>query len=169
MTTRTPHNHSMNRRQKIARESSVVLNVLGNFEIQWSRSQFQRVKRPNDIHLFQKTLSERTGNGSCRTEIAQPKGTVISIFGMQNSMSSWRGAKLGSLSNHDDDGSKNPTNLHIWQWKTVFLRALHVHFSSFNILKTFLFFYDVTWPVLQLCGRYERMMTNVQFFPVMSV
>ena len=34
------------------------------------------------IHLFQKT-SERTANGSCRTEIAQPKGTVVSIFGMQ--------------------------------------------------------------------------------------
>ena len=31
---------------------------------------------------------------------------------------------LGSLSNHDDDGNKNPKNLHIWQWKTVFLHAL---------------------------------------------
>ena len=41
---------------------------------------------------------------------------------------------LGSLSNHDDDGNKNPTNLHIWQWKTVFLHALHVHFSFFDIL-----------------------------------
>ena len=48
---------------------------------------------------------------------------------------------LGSLSNHDDDGNKPPpTNLHIWQWKTVFLHALHVHFSSFDILKTFSFF-----------------------------
>ena len=36
-----------------------------------------------DIHLFQKTLSERTANGSCRMEIARPKGTVVSIFGMQ--------------------------------------------------------------------------------------
>ena len=41
------------------------------------------------IHLFQKTLSERTANGSCRTEIARPKGTVVSIL-----MSSSRGAKL---------------------------------------------------------------------------
>ena len=63
-------------------------------------------------------------------------------------------------SNHDDDGNKNPTNLHIWQWKTVFLHALHVHFSSFDILKTFSFF---LWPVLQLCGRREHMMTNVQW------
>ena len=47
---------------------------------------------------------------------------------------------IESLSNHDDDGNKNPTNLHIWQWKTVFLHALHVHFSSFGILKTFSFF-----------------------------
>ena len=43
-------------------------------------------------------------------------------------------------SNHDDEGNTNPTNLHIWQWKTVFLHALHVHFSSFDILKTFSFF-----------------------------
>ena len=42
-----------------------------------------------------------------------------------------------AFSNHDDDGNKNPTNLHIWQWKTVFL---HVHASSFDILKTFSFF-----------------------------
>ena len=41
------------------------------------------------IHLFQKTLSERTANGSCRTEIARPKGTVVSTL-----MSSSRGAKL---------------------------------------------------------------------------
>ena len=39
------------------------------------------------IHLFQKTLSERTANGSCRTEIARPKGTVVSIFA-KNTMSS---------------------------------------------------------------------------------
>ena len=45
-----------------------------------------------------------------------------------------------SLRNHDDDDNKNPTTLHIWLWKTVFLHALHVHFSSFDILKTFSFF-----------------------------
>ena len=44
------------------------------------------------------------------------------------------------VSNHDDDVNKNPTNLHIWQLKTVFLHALHVHFSFFDILKTFSFF-----------------------------
>ena len=38
---------------------------------------------------------------------------------------------LGSLSNHDDDGNKNPTNLHIWQWKKGFLHALHVYFFIF--------------------------------------
>ena len=47
---------------------------------------------------------------------------------------------IGSLSNHDDDSNKNPTNLHIWQWKTVFLHALHVHVSFFDILRTFWFF-----------------------------
>ena len=48
--------------------------------------------------------------------------------------------KIESLSNHDDDGNKNPTNVHIWPWKTVFLHALHVHIWSFDILKTFSFF-----------------------------
>ena len=57
-----------------------------------------RPRRIIVIHLFQKTLSERTANGSCRTEIARPKGTVVSIL-----MSSSCGAKLGSLSNQDDD------------------------------------------------------------------
>ena len=33
---------------------------------------------------------------------------------------------FGSLSKHDDDGDENPTNLHIWRSKTVFLHALHV-------------------------------------------
>ena len=76
---------------------------------------------------------------------------------------------LGSLSNHDDDGNKDPTNLHIWQWKTLFLHALHVHFSSYDILKMFSFFLrPLRWPVLQLCGRREHMMTNVQFCLLMS-
>ena len=46
-----------------------------------------------------------------------------------------------SLSKHDDDGNKNPTNFHIWQWETVFLHALHVDFFLFfDILWTFSFF-----------------------------
>ena len=36
------------------------------------------------IHLFQKTLSERTGNGCCRTEIARPKGCVVSYLVCKN-------------------------------------------------------------------------------------
>ena len=60
------------------------------------------------IHLFQKTLSESTANDNCPTEIARPKGTVVSV-----SISSLRGAKLGRLSNHDNDSNTNPTNLHI--------------------------------------------------------
>ena len=68
-----------------------------------------------------------------------------------------------------------------WQWKTAFLHALHVHFLSFDnekqhfcTLCTCIFllltfwrrsrsFYDVKWPVLQMCGQREHMMTNVQF------
>ena len=47
---------------------------------------------------------------------------------------------LGSLRNHNDDGNKNVTNLHIWQWKTIDLHALHVHFSFLDIPLTFSFF-----------------------------
>jgi len=43
----------------------------------------RKVLSNTNIILFQKTLSERTGNGSCRTDIGRPKGTVVSIFGMQ--------------------------------------------------------------------------------------
>ena len=38
------------------------------------------------------------------------------------------------ISNHDDEGNKNRTNLHILQWKTVFLHALHVHFSFWHFV-----------------------------------
>ena len=32
-------------------------------------------------------------------------------------------------------GSKNVTNLHIWQWKTLLLHALHEHFPFLDILQ----------------------------------
>ena len=48
---------------------------------------------------------------------------------------------IGSLSNHDDDGNKDPTNLHIWQWKTAlhskrFARAFFIfwHFEDALVL-----------------------------------
>ena len=46
----------------------------------------------------------------------------------------------GTWSNHNDDGNRNPTNLYIRQWKTVFVHALHEHISFFDILKTFSLF-----------------------------
>ena len=39
------------------------------------------------IQLFQKRLSERLANGECRTEVARPKGTVVTLFDMQNFIS----------------------------------------------------------------------------------
>ena len=68
-----------------------------------------------------------------------------------------------------DDGNKNPTNLHIWQWKIAFLHALHKHSSSFHILKTFSFFLrrEMTCFAV-LCGRREHMMTNVTFCLLVS-
>ena len=48
---------------------------------------------------------------------------------------------LGSLSNHDDDGNKNLTNLHIWQWKTVFFarfaRAVFIFWHLIDVLVLF--------------------------------
>ena len=49
---------------------------------------------------------------------------------------------LGSLSNHDDDGNENLTNLHIWQWKNSvfarFARAFFIfwHFVDVLVLST---------------------------------
>ena len=62
-------------------------------------------------------------NGNCTTE----RNCGFYVW-YAETMSSSRGARL--------DGNKKTPNLHIWQWKTVFLHALHVHFSSFDILKT---------------------------------
>jgi len=47
---------------------------------------------------------------------------------------------LGSLSNHDDDGNKKPTDIAYLTMKNSIFHALHVHFSFFDILKTFSFF-----------------------------
>ena len=85
-------------------------------------------------------------------------------------MGSLRGAKLGSSSNHDDNVNKNLTNLHIGQWKTVFLHALYGYFSSFHILKTFSFFQwrEMTFLAVVWTTWREHMMTNVQFCLVPS-
>ena len=49
---------------------------------------------------------------------------------------------LERLSNHDDDGNKNTTNLHIWQWKnSIFARIARAffifwHFEDILVLST---------------------------------
>ena len=68
--------------------------------------------------------------------IAELERTVI----FAKNMTLRKHSLIGSLNKHDDYGNKTPTNLLIWKWKTVYLHALHVHFSSFDILKTFSFF-----------------------------
>ena len=91
---------------------------------------------------------------SLRQKICEDNSSVIEV--------------LGSLSNHDDDGNKNPTNLHIWQWKTGFLHALHVHFSAFDILKTFSFFlrremtcFTVLWTTWAYDGKCSTLSSYV--------
>ena len=70
---------------------------------------------------------------------------------------------LGSSRNHHHDGNKDVTNLHIWLSKTIVLHALHVQFSFLIFRRRSRSFCDVKWPVLQLCGRRDHMMTNVKF------
>ena len=79
-------------------------------------------------------------NGNCTT--ARNSGFHIWYA---KTISSSRGAKLGSSSNHDEDGgNKNHTNLHIWQWKTVFLHALHGIFHLFTFFEDVLVL-SMTW------------------------
>ena len=102
-------------------------------------------------------------NGNCTTE---------RNCGFHNwyakTMSSSLGAKLGSSSNHDDDGNRNPKNLHIWHWKIVFCTLYTCIFHLLTFWRRSRSFYDVKWPFLQLCGWREHMMTNVQLCLVPS-
>ena len=70
---------------------------------------------------------------------SMPQGNDVSIcvFQLCRRTRVRRHLLLGSLRNHDDNGNKNVTNLHIWQWKTIDLHALHVHFSFLDIPQTF--------------------------------
>ena len=75
----------------------------------------------------------------------------------------------GSLCNHDDDGNKNITTLHNYlTMKKIVLHALHVQFSFLAFRRRSRSFYDAKRPVLQLCGRRDHMMTNVQFCLLIS-
>ena len=52
--------------------------------------------------------------------------------------------------------------------KRIFARFARVFFYLLTFWRRSRSFYDVKWPVLQLCGRRAHMMTNVQFCPLMS-
>ena len=72
-----------------------------------------------------------------------------------------RPSLIGSLSNHDDDGTRTPQ---IWifdnekQYFSTFCTCIF-HFLTF--CRRSRSFYDMKWPVLLLRGRREQMMTNV--------
>ena len=111
----------------------------------------------------------------CLLEVSYPILNLIVIrplnFALKrgNVCGLWPGAvncTIRSIRNHDDDGNKNVTNLHIWLWKTIVLHALHVQFSflTFRCCSRS----SVKWPVLQLCGRRDHMMKNVQFCLLIS-
>ena len=71
--------------RKIWCENLSMYEIIYNYSPKgrWIVVDIYRDAKRRGIHLFQKTLSERTANGCCRTEIARPKRTVISTFGMQ--------------------------------------------------------------------------------------
>ena len=117
------------------------------------RNKFGMSETSRWIGLFSKFVKFQLVKSGNRQEITR-KHNVVQGLNFHRSNERNR-ARKGSLSNHDDDGNKNPTNLHIWQWKTVFLHALHVHFSCFDILMTFSFFlrremtcFAVVWTTL---------------------
>ena len=95
------------------------------------------------IHLFQKTLPERTANGSCRTEIARPKGTVVSIFDIQ----------------------KPHKSAYLTIKNSIFARPFFIfwHFEDVLVL-------SMTWNDLFCCcvDDVSICMTNVQFCLVPS-
>ena len=74
-------------------------------------------------------------------------------------------AVLGSLRNHKDDSNKNPTNLHIWQWKQYFCMLCICIFHLLIFWRRSCSFYDMKWPVLQLCGIWWQMFNFVCLCP----
>ena len=78
----------------------------------------------------------------------------------------------GSLSNHDDDGNKNPTNLHIWQYFArqifdfVFLcpkrwfqfnsRTVRTHFSSIMTLNNWKMIAETPSYIFRWRSRFRR-------------
>ena len=53
----------------------------------------------------------------------------------------------GSLSNHGDDGIKNPTNLHIWRWKkSIFARFARAFFIFWHFVDVLVL--STTWNYL---------------------
>ena len=75
---------------------------------------------------------------------------------------------LTSLSNHDDDGNKNVTNLHIEQRKTIVLHVLHVHFPFLYILQPFPFFPQHEMPCFAVTWTTWPLITNIQFCLLIS-
>ena len=69
---------------------------------------------------------------------------------ISQSMSHCSFFSLGSLRNHDDDGNKNVSNLHIWRWKTIVLHALHVQFSFLAFRRRSPSFCDVKLHIKEL-------------------
>ena len=69
---------------------------------------------------------------------------------ISQSMSHCSFFSLGSLRNHDDDGNKNVSNLHIWRWKTIVLHALHVQFSFLAFRRRSRSFCDVKLHIKEL-------------------
>ena len=72
----------------------------------------------------------------------------------------WNGPKV----NDDDDGNKKPPQICIFDnEKHYFCMLCTCMFHLLTFWRRSRSFYDVKWPILQLCGRCENMMTNVQF------
>ena len=67
---------------------------------------------------------------------------------------------LVSSSNYDDDSNKNPTNLHIWQWKIVFCTLCTCISHLLTFWRRSRSFHHVKWSVSPVCVWTTRAYDN---------
>ena len=71
--------------------------------------------------------------------------------------------KIDSLSNHDDDGNNTAQICIFDNEKQYFCTLCACIYLVLTFCRRSCSFFDVKWPVLQVCGRCEHMMTNFVF------
>lgn len=108
--------------------------------ITWAQSNWWR----RFLGLYHRTVGNRQ-KALIRIFLYGEAYHQICIFSpIYNLQSAFHTDWVRSLSYHDNNGNKNITNFpHIWQWKTVVLHNLHVHFLFCTFRRRFVL--STTW------------------------